>query len=250
METRLLEQTGHRPWPLPAGPWVLFQSWRRQLFAHWRVPAARLRPLVPAPLVLEEHDGSAWLGLTPFEVHGMRPRLLPALPFASRFGEVNLRTYVRFGGRPGVFLFSLDAGSRIAAASARTLYRLPYHSARVTIDVTEEGIRYRCERDDGAAAFVATYQPSGPSYHAEPGSLDHFLAERYALYTVLRDGTVLRGQIHHAPWPLQPAEVRVERETVTVAAGLPVEGAPELLHYSERQDTLIWPPERLPADTD
>jgi uncharacterized protein YqjF (DUF2071 family) len=246
--------TAHRPWPLPPDPWILFQSWRELLFAHWPLPREVLRPLVPPQLILEEFDGTAWVGQTPFLLTGLRPRLLPSLPGISTFPELNLRTYVRVGDRPGIFFFSLDAASRLAVLGARTLYRLPYFHAEMRIESRAGWIHYRSRRiDDGAnagtgaapgtgAEFIARYRPDGPIFNAEPGSIEHFLTERYALYVVLRDGKILRGAIHHRPWPLQSAEAEIERDTIPTAHGITLPNRPPLLHFSARQDTLVWPP--------
>lgn len=236
----------HRPWPLPRLPWVLFQSWQRLLFAHWALPAERLRPLVPARLELESFDGYAWLGITPFMLAGFRPRILPAIPGVSDFPELNLRTYVRVGDRPGIHFFSLDAGSRAAVLGARTWFRLPYHHAAMRIEGDEtDWIRFRSRRDDGEAEFVARYRPAGAVSVPEPGTLEYFLTERYALYTVLRDGTVLRGDIHHRPWRLQPAEAEITRNELAAASGIALPDGPPLLHFAARQDTLIWSPMKL-----
>jgi uncharacterized protein len=235
--------TAHRPWPMPAGPWIMFQSWREQLFAHWRVPAQQVRPLVPAQLELDTFDGSAWLGITPFLITGLRVRGLPELPFGSEFPELNLRTYVSVKGRAGVYFFSLDAASQLAVIGARIGYGLPYHKADMEITTAEDGwIRYRCNRDTGDADLVARYrpQPSEP-YQAAAGTLDHFLVERYVLY-VVRGERVVRGDIHHRPWLLRPAEAVFERNTIGMAAGVALPLEPPLLHYSARQDALIWPP--------
>lgn len=239
---RILAEADHRPWPLPRGPWIMFQSWRDLLFAHWRVEPERIRPLVPGPIELETFDGSAWLGLTPFRVEGLRPRFLPALPGPSSFPEMNLRTYVRVGDKPGILFFTLDAGSPLAVAGARTFYRLPYRNARMSVRTEGEWIVYASEREDGSAVFRGRYRATGPEAPPRAGTLEHFLTERYALYTTLRDGSMLRGEIHHRPWPLRTAEAEIEVNTVPEAHGVPVGGPPDLLHFSARQDTLVWPP--------
>jgi uncharacterized protein YqjF (DUF2071 family) len=236
----------HRPWPMPRLPWIMFQSWRDLLFAHWPVSPEALRPLVPAQLVLEEYDGSAWLGLTPFRLMGLRPRYLPALPGLSDFPEMNLRTYVRVGGKPGIFFFSLDAGSRLAVQGARTGFRLPYRHAEMRVERVDGWIGYRSRRDDGIAEFAGRYRPTGVPFHAVPDTLEHFLIERYALYTVLRNGRILRGDIHHHPWDIQPAEAEIERNTVASAHGITLSDTEPLLHFSARQDTLVWPPVLVP----
>lgn len=247
--TREIEATtAHRPWPLPPAPWLFFQSWRHLLFAHWPIPRETLRSLVPPQLTLEEYDGTPWLGLTPFLLADFRPRLLPPLPGLSTFPELNLRTYVRTGDKPGVFFFSLDAASRLAVLGARTLYRLPYHHARMRIRLRDGWFQFQSRRDDDTSAtFTARYRPIGPTFNAAPGSLEHFLTERYALYVVLKNGQLLRGDIHHRPWPLQPAEATFERNTIPAAHAITLPDLPPLLHFATRQDTLTWPPKLVPS---
>lgn len=246
-DTKAIESTiSHRPWPMPNIPWVMFQSWRNLLFAHWSVDPEMLRGQVPEQLELDLYDGTAWVGITPFLLTDFRPRGLPAVPAISRFPELNLRTYVRAGGKRGIHFFSLDAGSAAAVLGARTAFRLPYFRADMEIEEDGDGFRYRSVRDEGDARFIAGYRPTDHAFEAEPGSLEAFLTERYALFTVLRDETVLRVDIHHRPWPLQPADAEIEVNTLPIAAGLPeLEGEP-LLHFSRRQDTLIWLP--VPVD--
>lgn len=228
-----LQETEHRPFPLPSAQWVMGQTWLNLLFAHWRVPYDVLRPHVPERLELEEYDGSAWLGITPFAVSGLRLRGVPPLPLLSSFRELNCRTYVRVGDRPGIWFFSLDASSRAAVAAARSVYRLPYRHAR--IEAT--GDRFRADTD-GGGSFEARYHGVGVPTPAERGTLEHFLAERYCLYAGRGD---VRADIHHAPWPLQPAEAEVEQRGIAPVA---LEGEP-LCHYARRLDVVIWPPERL-----
>lgn len=236
-----LSLTSHRPWPMPAGPWVMYQRWERLLFAHWPVDVAELSAHVPPPLTLDTHEGHAWLGITPFDLAELRGRGLPRLPGASSFPELNVRTYVRLGDRPGVFFFSLDAGSRLAVGAARTAYALPYHHAKMSIEQRGEWLHYRCERDR-ATHFEARYRPVGTAFTAEAGSLEHFLVERYALYAVPRPNVVHRADIHHAPWLIRPAEAEIARNTMAAAAGITVPDRAPLLHYAERQDVVVWPP--------
>jgi len=230
-----LNVRAHRPWPIPGGPWVMGQSWVSLLFAHWRVDPEIVRAAVPAQLPLDVFDGDAWIGVTPFEVRGLRARGVPPLPRLSRFPELNVRTYVTLGGKPGIWFFSLDAGNAAAVAAARATYRLPYFRARMRIARPGEWIEYGSER--GAATFAGRYRPVGPAAPPQPGTLDHWLTERYCLYA-LHDGRVLRAEIHHPPWPLQAAEAEIERNTMT---GLPLTGEP-LLHFAERQDVVVWAP--------
>ncbi|HUF31019.1 MAG TPA: DUF2071 domain-containing protein [Gemmatimonadaceae bacterium] len=233
----------HRQWPLPRSPWIMFQSWQRLLFAHWPVPIEMLRPLVPASLAIEEFDGTAWVSITPFRLTGLRARFLPPLPFISEFPEMNFRTYVRAGRKPGIFFFSLDAGSRLAVIGARATYRLPYYHADMDIGSDGEWVRYSSRRRSGTnAEFIGRYRAAGAAFQPRPDTIEHFLTERYALYTVLPGGFLARGEIHHGPWDLQPAEARIEVNTVPQAHGITLPDRPPLLQYSARQDTLIWAP--------
>ncbi len=220
----------------------MFQSWQRLLFMHWRVDSGLLRHLVPPPLEVEEFEGSAWIGATSFELRGLRPRGIPPLPFVSNFPELNLRTYVRFKGKPGVYFFSLDAGSLLAVWGARLSFRLPYHWSRMAVRREEDWIHYASARRGAPAELSLRYRPMGPVRHAEKGQLEYFLTERYALYNVLRGRVVLRAEIHHEPWPLQPAEAEISRNTLLGAHGITVSQNQPLLHYAERQDTILWAP--------
>lgn len=240
------EDLAHRPWALPPGPWAMFQSWQDLLFAHWPMTVAALRPLVPSELALDLYNGLAWIGLTSFVVRDLHVHGAPRVPGLSSFPELNLRTYVRHGERQGIYFFSLDAGSRLAVLGARSLYRLPYRVASMRVEERDGWIAYASLRHRApSATFEARYRPAGERFRPEPGTLVHFLVERYALFTVLSSGRVLEGDIHHRPWTIQPAEALIETNGITEAAGLALDAAhPELLHFAAQQDTLVWPPRR------
>jgi uncharacterized protein YqjF (DUF2071 family) len=231
-QARSLEELEHRPFPAPARAWTMGQTWENLLFAHWRVAPDELRPHVPRRLELEEFDGAAWVGLTPFRVRGLRLRGLPPLPLVSSFLELNCRTYVCAGGRPGIWFFSLDASSPAAVTAARLTYRLPYRHARIGIT----GDSFIAETDGGS--FRADYRPAGDPAPADAGTLEHFLVERYCLYA---GGGEVRAHIHHRPWPLQRAAATVEHEGI---APVELQGEP-ICHYARRQDVVVWPLERV-----
>src|SRR5215211_1629516 len=128
-----LRPTAHRPWPLPDRRWVMGQTWKQLLFMHWALPAEVLRPVVPAELPIDTFDGKAWIGVTPFEVVGVRLRGTPPVTWLSHFPELNVRTYTTLDGRPGIWFFSLDAARGAAVAAARRLYRLPYFHAQMAV---------------------------------------------------------------------------------------------------------------------
>lgn len=219
-------------------------AWHDLLFAHWPVPASQLEPLLPAGLELDRFDGEAWLGIVPFRMSGVRLRRTPALPGPGGFPELNVRTYVRAGDKPGVWFFSLDARSRIAVFVARSWFRLPYFAARMRTSRQAEAVDYRSERRRGSAAFVARYRPTGPVFRARPGSLEHWLTERYCLYAPGGRG-LLRGEIHHPPWPLQPATAEIAANTMTQQLGFELPDVPPLLHFARSLGVVAWSPRAL-----
>jgi uncharacterized protein YqjF (DUF2071 family) len=235
-----LSEFDHRPWPMPDGAWLQGQTWLDLLFAHWSIPVEALRPAVPAELPLDTFDGRAWIGVTPFEVSGLRLVGTPPVPGLSRFAETNVRTYTTVSDRPGIYFLSLDAASFAAVAGARLTYRLPYFRARMSIQRAGGEIRYRTRRIGGRAELAARYRADGPPVNPRPGTLEHFLTERYCLYTFDSRRRMLRADIHHPPWPLQPAVGEIQRNTMTAAHAIELAGEP-LLHFAARQDVLIWP---------
>jgi uncharacterized protein YqjF (DUF2071 family) len=225
------------------------QSWHDLLFAHWPIDADVLRRRLPAGLELDVFDEQAWLGIVPFHMTNVAPRGVPAVPWVSAFAELNVRTYVRAGAKPGVFFFSLDAANPVAVGIARAMFNLPYYRATMAVDTDAGWVRYsshRASTDSADATFAGRYRPAGPVFAAQPGSLDYFLTERYCLYTVLstaNDALALRRlEIHHPPWALQAAEATIEVNTMADAAGIRLPSIAPLLHFAKRQDMVAWPP--------
>jgi uncharacterized protein len=218
------------------------QSWHDLLFAHWPLDADVLRRKVPANLPLDLFDGRAWIGVIPFHMTNVGPRGLPSLPLLSAFPELNVRTYVTLDGKPGVYFFSLDAASTLAVIGARTMFHLPYYRADMGVHVGPRRVSYRSVRTSASppAEFAASYGPTGSATQSQPGTLEYFLTERYCLYTTTRAGAPRRLDIHHVPWPLQPADAQIAVNTMAAACGVALsEGAP-LLHFAKRMDVLTW----------
>jgi uncharacterized protein YqjF (DUF2071 family) len=250
----IIKTCEHRNYPLPQGPWVMRQTWRNLLFAHWPIPPAAMRALVPPALELDTFGGQAWLGVVPFSMRDVHPRGMPSVPWLSHFPELNVRTYVRMAEKgvtkPGVYFFSLEAANPVAVVLARRFFLLPYFNATMRMRVRkEEWIEYqsvRTHRGAAAAAFTGRYRPRGPVYLSEPGSLDEWLTERYALYTVDGRGRPYIGEIHHMRWPLQAAEGAIDAgDLVGAAAALALPRIGPRLHFVRRIDMAAWPLRRL-----
>lgn len=241
-----LAHTAHRPWPVPAGEWTWRQRWCDLLFAHWPVPAADLRPLVPEGLGIDQFGGTSWVGIVPFRMEGVSRRPCPDFPGLSAFPELNLRLYVTRDRRPGVWFLSLDATSPVAVWAARRFFHLPYHRAAIELRRADDEFHFRAERIDGGSdvRFAAAYAPSAPVARATKGSLEAFLTERYCLYAGHPDGGLLRCDVHHEPWPLQRARAWVDAEALVAPHGIVLPATPPLLHFSRGLDVVVWAPRR------
>jgi uncharacterized protein len=225
-------------------PWIMHQSWGKALFAHWPVSVQSMRDLVPSLLQIDTFDKQAWISLVSFEMSHVRLRGLPALPFANRFPELNVRTYVIHQNKPGIFFFSCDASNRLAVIFGRATYHLPYFYAQMSLTPQAQQIQFtsqRIHRHTLAAAFHCQYRPTSDVFQAVKDSLDDWLMERYHLYATHRN-KLYRTDVHHLPWPLQHAEAEFAQNTVAKASliSLPADQQP-ILRYAEKVKVQVWP---------
>ncbi len=227
------------------------QTWSDLLFVHWPLTADPLRRALPQSALadlLDAFGGSAWITITPLYMSGVGIRGLPGVPGASAFPELNVRTYVTIDGRPGVAFLSLDAGSRLACAAARLAYRLPYFHARMTAREDGGWIAFssrRVERGAPPAEFRARYRPVGEGRRSEPGSLAHWLTERYSLYTADSRGRLFRADVEHEPWSLQPAELQIDVNTMAQAHGIELPSLAPIVQFARRLEVIAAPLRRV-----
>jgi hypothetical protein len=227
-----------RPDERPSG----WQRWRDLLFVHWRVPVDTVRALVPPMLELDLWDGDALVGVVPFAMRDVRPAWLPAL-MALDFLETNVRTYVTYRGRPGVYFFSLEASSLLAVKAARWGWGLPYFHAAMRLDRDGDWIEFETRRRDGSPSPMhrVRYRPGPVLGPSAPGTFEFFLLERYLLFSVRR-GVVYEGQVHHVPYPAQQVELASLDDELVVAAGLAPDPAPCAVHYAAGVDVEVFGP--------
>jgi uncharacterized protein YqjF (DUF2071 family) len=246
-EQRILSAVDHRPYPRPPSAWIMTQTWVDLLFAHWPVDSEQLRKLIPSSLDMDMFDEQAWVGVVPFGMVNVRPRFCPSLPWLSHFLELNVRTYVRYKGQPGVYFFSLDAANPVAVEAARSWYHLPYFNARMCKNQSDDGtIFYSSSRTDHRGekcSFRATYKPTSAPRRSQQGTLEHWLTERYSLFTTKDDSsTIVIGEIHHEQWPLQDAIADITENSMMQAAGISQPGSSPVLHFAKELVTFQWLP--------
>ncbi len=245
MIDRLAPTFRPRQWP------AMRQKWRDLLFIHWPINPDALRPLIPSHLELDLFEGTAYVGLVPFTMTGVRPVGLPAVAGLSSFHETNVRTYVRMADRdPGVWFFNLDAANSIAVLLARRLFHLPYNYARMFLEhesaarpgepasILYAGTR-RWPGPLPASYFVRAI-PVGPIQPAPVGSLEHFLVERYILFTAWK-GRLYQGRVHHTPYPLQSARLLSFDESLLAATGIERPEIAPLVHFAAGVNVEIFP---------
>jgi uncharacterized protein YqjF (DUF2071 family) len=223
---------------------LMHQTWRNLLFAHWPVPPALLRPYLPARLEVDTFEGQAWLGVVPFTMSGIQPLGLPAVPGLSQLHELNVRTYATLDGVPGVWFLSLDATNPLGVWAARTFFHLPYLHARISLTQAQGRLAAQAVRTHhgaAAATFRASWTPGAALPRAMPGTLAHFLTERYHLFTAgsdlasgLAGPDLWQGSLQHAPWQLRQADLHSWESTLLESHGLPTPlGAPLLYAADE-----------------
>ena len=247
-EDKTLLQTAHRPWPMPAARWRLRQRWTKLLFAHWPMPPEVVQQRLPPGLRVDTHDGWAWLGVAPFVMDRVRFRSVGehsiSVPGAQAFPELNLRTYcIAPDGRPGVYFFSLDAGSLLAVLGARVAFSLPYFWSNIRMWQEQDCVHYTSVRrvakrvGGEPVSFDGSYRPLG--IPAQNDGLSHFVTHRYAFF-LRRFGHIAAGEIHHAPWALEQAEAEFRRNDLPASFGFSLPDRPPVLHYAPEVHMEAW----------
>lgn len=221
---------------------VMLQRWEELAFLHWRWDAAVIQLTLPPGLFVDTFQGDAWLAIVPFYMRGIRPRFCPPVPGISNFLEMNVRTYVHDEqGRPGVWFYSLDCDQPLAVWTARTLFHLPYQHARMQAPISDGWIDYTCLRRGEATESRFRYQLANETHHADPGSLEFFLAERYLLFSQTPQG-IHCGQVNHVPYPLAEAKLETwDIEPLKQAGFADPNRPPDHLIGSPGVDVRVYP---------
>lgn len=228
-----------------------YQQWRHLLFAHWRVPVAAIQHLLPDGLQVEEFDGTAWVGLVPFAMNGIRPWWSPPVPGISWFLETNVRTYVcDEHGNSGVWFFSLDANKQIAVKVARTFWHLNYVFADLQLSQSEHRFHFSGRRrQNPEVGYEIQCDVIRESVRtAQPGTVEFFLLERYTLFAANRhQGQLSTGQVHHEPYQYCDVASLQCEQTLISAAGIPMAShvMPDHVVWSPGVDVVVSALQRL-----
>lgn len=245
----ILNDIAHRSWPLPSANWIMKQSWRNLLFIHWPIQPELLRPYIPPSLQLDIFNGSAWLSVVVFDMIGIYPRGCSSVSLTPKFSEVNVRTYVQYEGKPGVYFLSLDVGDWASLHIAKKWYRLPYYHAVTSIRKIGQTFHYESIRKGKSTTSITskgTYTPVSDVFFSRKETLEHWLTERYCLYSTDQKANLYCGEIHHRPWPLQQTEIEITSHTLFHPYHIDVKDVQPVYHFSKGIDTLFWNIKKIP----
>ncbi len=226
-------------------PLVMYQRWESLLFLHWRVAPSRVQATLPEGLTVDTFGGDAFVGITPFFMHNVRPVGLPAVPWISDFQELNVRTYVfDQNGTPGVWFYSLNCNQPLAVVAARTLTGLEYRKADMDAN-RGEWIEYTCRREESDEIARYRYRAIGAPRETPPDSLDFFFLQRYYLFA-RRAGSLVRGQVSHVPYRPRAAEVDVVSALPARLDGFgELADTPEHVCFEDGFDVNIYATEKI-----
>lgn len=242
------KQLDHRPFPLPSSPWLLSQVWEDLLFMHYPMDPNVLRDYVPRELELDVFQNKAWITIIPFRVTKMKGRGIPSLPLLKEYLEINVRTYVKYKGIPGIYFFSLDANHPLFVIGIKTAIGLPFKHAHIVFNQMENSFRFKHHRQSDKHAtekIELTYKPGEVLFETLPGTLDYWLLERYCMYSYLGK-YLIRGDIHHDKWKVSKATATTSINTML--SFLSPDNCPKIpsfLHYSKRRRVFCYPPKRV-----
>jgi uncharacterized protein len=229
----ILQQDQHRPYPIPDQNWKYYQEWHNVIFAHWRVPASELRILVPTTLELDQYDGTTWISMVAFTIKDLRPHYLPAFPPVSNFHEINMRTYVKRNGKPGIYFLSVEASKIGSVLLARTATGLHYIKSEI---IRNEHI-YKSHNNKHLYNLELIYEPLPADYKKD--QLDRWLTERYCIFHELQ-GALFAHDVHHVEWPLQAVNIHSFNADYSFK-NLSVNSIPaSRYHFSKGVNVLTW----------
>ncbi len=232
----ILKIVNHRPWKLPKSDWKFYQEWNNAIFLHWHVDKTELRKFVPKEIEIDLFNGEPWVSLVAFRMEKIRPKYLPSFPPISDFDEINIRTYVKYNGKPGVFFLSIEGGTDLSCKIAKGISELPYRYSKIK----RTSNKYISENREFKDKFEIDYKIGNKLENKE--EIDLWLTERYALFQNT-DRAVNGFEIHHVEWPIN----HVELKNITVnykRFNKLINNTPDKIAYSKGVEVIAWGKEK------
>lgn len=228
----ILNTIDHRPWKLPSSQWSYYQEWNNAVFLHWQVELKLLKKLVPEDLEIDLFDGQAWVSVVVFTMDKMRPRNLPSMSFVSKFEEINIRTYVKFNNKAGVYFLSIEGSKKLSCKLAKAISELPYRYSKISRNENN------CQSSNSETSDYLNVQYSTGELVLNKPPLDKWLTERYALFQDTMQG-INEFEIHHLEWPVK--NLMLEKFEFNYPKFNPLlKAKPDRVQYSEGVKVLAW----------
>ena len=232
---------------------MFYARWDRSVFIHYEAEPSLLQRQIPFELDL--HEGRAFVSVVAFTLRRMRPRIGGRVaewlfkPIASH-EFLNVRTYVRRNGEPGIFFLAEWLSNRLSVRLGPRSFGLPYRFGQIAYEHASRGsaIIGTVDAADGLLHYCSAL--SAADFHrSEAGSLTEFLLERYTAFTLHRRRRLFR--VWHKAWEQRPIEVEVPADDLMASTGAWWESA-ELIgaNYSPGVEVWMGRPHRIRDEID
>jgi uncharacterized protein YqjF (DUF2071 family) len=198
---------------------LFLARWDRAVFINYAADPEVLQRQVP--FALDLRDGRAFVSIVAFTLVRMRPRLGGKLtewllkPIATH-EFLNIRTYVRHNGEPGIYFLAEWLSNRISVLLGPRTFGLPYKFGQLDYK-HRESLHGLVTGSEGRLGYDGKVTEAGFE-PCQAGSLDEFMLERYTAFT--QQGNRRRlFRIWHEPWPQAPAEFQVKEDSLLATTG-------------------------------
>ena len=215
--------------------WLIQQRWSNLIFISYEVDKDLLQKSLPDQLTPDLYEGKAYVSIVPFVMSDIRFFFSPVLPFSKLF-ELNLRTYVRYKGKKGIFFFTLDSNHRLGNYIARNFFHLPYRYSKLSFIKDNQLLKFSESNSIDLQVKITT--------DILDCRLATWLTERYSLFTV-SGKKVYRGDVIHDPWKLNKCELLHFTDKFSTEFGFPSNENHLHLAYSPGLDVRFIPFKRV-----
>jgi len=191
--------------------WIISQKWEHACFLNFSIKKEELQKCLPKGFEVDTYSDLGWLSIVSFKMSQVRLAYLPTFPFSSLW-ELNLRTYVRYKNKPGIYFFSLDSSHFLANFIARFFFHLPYRNKKIKSQMRLDGQTLSSVGD-----FELDYKIGRKR---EKTVFDSWITERYCLFTKHKE-QFFEGRVHHPSWELREVDNLKWSESLRTSFQLP-----------------------------
>ncbi|MEA0555593.1 DUF2071 domain-containing protein [Lysinibacillus irui] len=216
--------------------WMMTQTWQDVLFLHWPISPQELQKYIPNELQLDLFEENAWLSAVLFKVHRHRLRFLPPIPGMNNYLQLNVRTYVKYNGRKGIYFFHLDVTNYLLS-KVTAIGSLPYRYSQLVGKQIDHHFSYTSHYKACDERLKVTFTLGDHT----ATNFDHWIVERYHSWSKYNN-KLLRIDIHHSPWELQRARVTIQSNSLASFMKKTFQHMEPIAHYAKNKVARVFPP--------